>query len=73
MTDVIKFGKKFFTVGVVITTIIWSLGVALLVPAVASAATCPTLSAGDMIKVTGKPAIYAVNNDLKVLYFPSGD
>lgn len=34
---------------------------------------CPSLQAGDMIKVVGKPAIYALNNDLKVLYFPSGD
>jgi len=34
---------------------------------------CPTLVAGDMIKVTGKPAIYAVNSALKILYFPSGD
>ncbi len=34
---------------------------------------CPTLSAGDMVKVIGKPAIYALNNALQVLYFPSGD
>lgn len=66
-------GKKFFTFSVVITTIMWSVGVAALVPSVANGAVCPTLAAGDMIKVTGKPAIYAVNNDLKVLYFPSGD
>jgi len=75
MSDIIKLGKKIFTVGVVATTIFWSVGVATLVPAVANAAdsSCPTLVAGDMVKVTGKPAIYAVNNDLKVLYFPSGD
>jgi hypothetical protein len=34
---------------------------------------CPALVAGDMVKVTGKPAIYAVNSAMKVLYFPSGD
>ncbi|MDD2758375.1 MAG: hypothetical protein PHD72_03335 [Patescibacteria group bacterium] len=34
---------------------------------------CPTLVAGDMVKVSGKPAIYAVNSALKILYFPSGD
>lgn len=66
-------GKKFFTFSVVITTMLWSVGVAALVPSVAEGAVCPTLAAGDMIKVTGKAAIYSVNNDLKVLYFPSGD
>ncbi len=55
------------------TTILWSVGVAALIPSVAEGAVCPTLVAGDMIKVTGKPAIYAMRSDLKVLYFPSGD
>jgi len=73
MTDLIKFSKKIFTVGVVATTIFWSVGVAALVPGVANAAECPTLAPGDMIKVSGKPTIYVVNNDLKVLYFPTGD
>ncbi|TAN33086.1 hypothetical protein EPN28_03760 [Patescibacteria group bacterium] len=74
MSDVYKLGKKIFTVGVVVTTILWSLGVAALVPDVANAAACSqTFAAGDMIKVTGKPAIYAVNKDQKVMYFPTGD
>jgi hypothetical protein len=73
MTDVLKFGKKIFTVSVVGTTMLWSVGVSALLPAVAIAAVCPTLSAGDMIKVSGRPAIYSVNKDNKVLYFPSGD
>jgi len=73
MTNVLKLTKKIFTVGVVATTIVWSLGVAALVPGVANAATCPTLTAGDMVKVTGKPAIYAVDNNLKVRYFDNGD
>lgn len=34
---------------------------------------CPTLNVGDMVKVSGKPAIYAVNKFLKIMYFPSGD
>jgi hypothetical protein len=34
---------------------------------------CPALVAGDMVKVTGKPAIYAVNSAMKIMYFPSGD
>ncbi|MCX6782322.1 MAG: hypothetical protein NTW66_04385 [Candidatus Magasanikbacteria bacterium] len=65
--------KRAFTFSVVATTMMWSIGVAALIPSVAQGATCPTLAAGDMIKVTGKAAIYSVNNDLKVLYFPSGD
>lgn len=73
MSDVLKFGKKVFTVSVVGTTMLWSLGVAALLPAVANAAVCPTLSAGDMIKVSGRAAIYSVNTAGKVLYFPSGD
>lgn len=36
-------------------------------------ATCPTLAAGNMVKVTGKPAIYYLNSKLEVMYFPSGD
>ncbi len=73
MSNVIKYVKKAFTLGVVSTTILWSSMVSVLVPTVAQAAVCPDLKPGDMIKVTGKPAIYAVNNSLKVLYFPSGD
>lgn len=73
MTDVLKFGKKIFTTGVVGTTMLWSVGVSALLPAVAIAAVCPTLAAGDMIKVGSTPAIYAVNNAGQVLYFPSGD
>ena len=73
MSDVLKFGKKVFTVSVVGTTMLWSVGVSALLPAVAIAAVCPTLAAGDMIKVGSKPAIYSVNKDGKVLYFPSGD
>lgn len=52
---------------------LWSIGVSALLPAVANAAVCPTLSAGDMIKVSGRAAIYSVNTAGKVLYFPSGD
>lgn len=34
---------------------------------------CPAIVAGDMVKVIGKPAIYAVDKNFLVLYFPSGD
>ncbi len=75
MSELIKLGKKVFTVGVVATTIFWSVGLATLAPAVANAAdvSCPTLNSGDMVKVSGKAAIYTVNNSLQILYFPSGD
>ncbi len=73
MSDVLKFGKKVFTSSVVGATMLWSVGVSALLPAVAIAAACPTLSAGDMIKVSGRAAIYSVNAAGKVLYFPSGD
>lgn len=72
MTDVLKSVKKIFTVSVVGATMLWALGVAALVP-VANAAVCPTLSAGDMVKVSGKAAIYSVNKNNQILYFPSGD
>lgn len=65
--------KKIFNVSVTFTTVLWSLGVSAFVPAVAVAASCPALNPGDMIKVTGKAAIFVLNNDKKVLYFPSGD
>lgn len=73
MSDVLKFGKKVFTASVVGTTMLWSVGVSALLPAVAIAAVCPTLVSGDMVKVSGRAAIYSVNNAGKVLYFPSGD
>jgi len=70
MTDLLK---KIFTVGVVTTTILWSVGATLVLPGVANAATCPTLVAGQLIKVVGKPTIYAVNKNLEVLAFDTGD
>ncbi len=76
MTNLLKLGKKIFTVGVVATTIFWSLGVAALVPAVANAATetdCATLMAGDLVKTSVSPVIYAVNADKTKSYFPQGD
>lgn len=74
MNDVKKLGTKVLNVVVSLAvTVVFSGLNAALLPLAAQAAVCPTLNAGDMLKVTGKPAIYAVNNDLKVLYFPNGD
>jgi|GEM_PF-2734105 len=66
--------KKISIWGVAITTMMWCLGLNLILPNLVKAAdVCPALKAGDQIKVSGKPAIYAINNELKVLYFPDGD
>ncbi|MFA5062377.1 MAG: right-handed parallel beta-helix repeat-containing protein [Patescibacteria group bacterium] len=45
------------------------------IPAYAAlGSSCPTnLKPGDMVKVAGKPAIYLINKDSKLLYFPDGD
>lgn len=69
----LKLGRKVLTIGTVFSTILWSIGVAALVPSMVLADTCPTFKSGDLIKVTGRPAIYAVDSNGKVLYFPSGD
>lgn len=58
--------RKFVTLGVVFTTILWTMGVAAFVP-VASAA---TLSAGDLIKASG-PAVYYYAADGMRYTFPT--
>jgi len=69
MNNVLKLGKKIFTFSVVATTIVWSLGVAALVPSVAQAAdACPTgLVSGDTVKVGANPKLYVLGADLKVM------
>jgi hypothetical protein len=75
MNDVKKLGTKILNivVSLAVTVVFSGLNAALLPLAAQADSVCPSLNAGDMLKVTGKPAIYAVNNDLKVLYFPNGD
>lgn len=70
MSDVLRLGKKFFTMSVVAMTTAWSMGLSLLVPAIAVAADCPTLEAGDLFKVANNSAVYLVNADMKRMYFP---
>lgn len=67
--------KKIISIGVVTTTIMWSLGIATLIPSIANAiaTSCPTLAAGDMLKISGKSAVYALDDNLNYLYFPDGD
>ncbi len=72
MNDVLKFGKKLFTFSVVAVTIVWSMGLAALVPTAVHAEECPTLEAGDLFKVPGNSAVYLVSDDLGRKYFPSG-
>jgi len=54
--------KKFLTYSVVIATIVWSLGLAAVVP-VASAAY--TATAGDLIKTNTSSAVYYIGSDAK--------
>jgi hypothetical protein len=71
MTNAIRLGKKTFTWSVVVMTILWSMGVAALVPTVVNAqAACPTLEAGDLFKVPNNSAVYLLNADMERLYFP---
>lgn len=69
MNDVLKFSKKIFTFSVVALTIVWSLGLAALVPTVVHAEECPTLEAGDLFTVPTSSAVYLITSDLKRQYF----
>ncbi len=74
MANAIQMGKKAFTWSVVVTTILWSMGIAALVPMVAHAAEeCPTLEAGDLFKVPGNSAVYLLNSDMERMYFPKSE
>lgn len=64
--------KKMFFILTAVTLGIFSIGVSQHI-AQAASASCPALASGDMIKVTGKPAIYVLDTSLKTLYFPDGD
>jgi len=71
--------KRTFTMGVVLTTILWSLGVAALVPGAALAVDqgdevdCDSVTAGEMVKIHGGAAIYFINDDMSRSFFPDGD
>ncbi len=69
----VKIAKKFFTVSVVAMTIMWSVGLAALVPTVAVAVDCPELEAGDLFKVPGNSAVYLLNADMERMYFPNSE
>ncbi len=71
MTNVYKSVKKAFTVGVVMTTILWSVGASVLVAGVANAETCKTLKAGDVVQTTGN-ALFTVNGDGDLLPWEQG-
>jgi len=68
MYDVLRMGRKAFTVSVVVATIAWSIGLAaLLMPLAAGAA---TLTSGDLIKAS-LPAVYYYGADGKRYVFPN--
>ncbi|MCX6779083.1 MAG: hypothetical protein NTU97_02535 [Candidatus Magasanikbacteria bacterium] len=74
MTDVLKMGKKVLTIGVVATTILWSLGVAAFVaPLIAQAETTVTLTAGDVIKGASTKNVFYYAVDGKRYTFPTQD
>lgn len=65
--------KKFVSSVLTLSTVLWSVGVAALMPAaVLAAVDCQTLVSGDQIKVVGKPAIYLLDNNLKWRYYENG-
>lgn len=66
MTHALRLGKRFFTIGVVVTTIAWSIGLAaFLMPLAAQA-----VAAGDLIKAS-LPAVYYYGSDGKRYVFPN--
>lgn len=75
MSDVLKLGKKVVSIGVAFSTMLWSVGASFLAPGLALAVTgCPSsLTGGDMVKVIGAPAIYALDSGLRYRYFADGD
>ena len=58
---------------VVTMTILWSVGIAALIPATVLAVDCPELEAGDLFKVPGNSAVYLLNADMERMYFPSSE
>lgn len=73
MNDLMKMGKKMFTVSVVVLTIVWSMGLAAFLPAVVMAVDCPELEAGDLFKVPDNTAVYLLNADMERMYFPNSE
>lgn len=60
---------------VVALTILWSVGIAALIPTVVNAVDCPTLVAGDLVMVNDKSssAVWVLDAGLKRIYFPNED
>lgn len=69
----VKVAKKLFTMSVVTLTILWSVGIAALVPTTVNAVDCPELEAGDLFKVPGSTAVYLLNADMERMYFPNAE
>src|SRR3989339_1016840 len=73
MTDLLK---KIFTVSVVAMTIVWSMGLATLLPSVVVAATVvdpEDIEAGDLITSVkdSTGAVYFITEDMERMYFPN--
>ncbi|MFH1292337.1 MAG: hypothetical protein ABIH87_04045, partial [bacterium] len=75
MNDLLKKTKRIFTVGVVVTTILWSMGASLMVAGVVNAADeskCVTLQVGDVVKSDAGPAIYVLDADMEWVFVEEG-
>ncbi len=73
MNNAIKLAKQTFTWSVVAMTVLASMGVAAFAPLTATAATCPTLRAGDLFKVSGVSAVYLLDSSMNAMYFPHSE
>jgi len=71
--------KKYLILNITIATVLWSIGANILLPTAtkvanaASLTSCSSLKSGDLIKVYGRAAIYALDEKMEYRYFPTGD
>jgi len=70
MTHTVNIVKKTFTWTVVVATIAWSMGLAMLAPAPVQAVDCPTFAVGDMISSNISSAVYVVTSSNTLSAFP---
>ncbi|MEK7211596.1 MAG: hypothetical protein AAB731_03110 [Patescibacteria group bacterium] len=68
MNNVLRLVKKTFTVGVVLATVTWSIGLAAFLMPLAAQAAAPV--AGDLVKAS-TPAVYYYGSDSKRYVFPN--
>ena len=69
MTELLKFSKKLFSVSVVMMTILWSMGLAALMPAGAAMAATMVdpedVEVGDLVKRVDLPNVYYIDEAMQ--------